>query len=336
MAHTDPGFSTQGILTAHISLPVPRYAGPGRARDFFSRLLAKTETLPGVEAAAISTGIPPHAQTNMQAVRVEGRVFTSADHQGATRVVVINHRLAEMFFANESPLGRRLLIPVSVPSGADLVAPVPYEIVGVVRDSKNPVPTAPTLPEVYLSYLQAPWTSEYLMVRSRVDTAPLTAALRVVLREIDPDQPLTEIRTMRERYRDALAGARLSTTMLGVFAVVALLLGGIGLYGIVSYSVSQRTSEFALRMALGAKRHEIFRLVRNRALTLVLIGGAIGLPLALCVSLLVRASLYGISPISALTFSPVALIHVMATLTASCFPAWRATEVDPMVALRCE
>ncbi len=170
------------------------------------------------------------------------------------------------------------------------------------------------------TYLQASWASEYLLLRSSVDTVSLTMALRAALREIDPDQPLTEVETMRQRYSNALAGARLSTTLLVVFGAIALLLGSIGLYGIVSYSVSQRISEFALRMALGAKRHEIFGLVRNRAFSLVLMGGAIGLPIALCLSLLLRASLYGISPVSPITFSLVALVHVVVLSPPVCFP----------------
>jgi putative ABC transport system permease protein len=267
---------------------------------------------------------------------LKGRNFSEDDREGSTPVVIINHRLAEKFFPASDPLGKRLLVSELVPGRNDPSAPVALEIVGVVNDVKNSRLNEPSSPEIYVSYLQAPWTSEYLVVRSRSETEPLVATIRNALRAIDPDLPLTRASTMDERFSNSLAGGRVVVALMVIFALMALSMGSVGLYGVISYSVTQRTTEFAVRLALGAPQREILRLVANGALRLLLIGGAIGMALALGVARLLSSAIFGVSPYDPLTFATVVLVLLAVVLTASYLPARRATKVDPMVALRYE
>jgi putative ABC transport system permease protein len=368
LTEVDPGFPTDGLLTAHLSLPAPQYADAGRVRAFYSELLERVRAIPGVEDAAISTGLAPMSFELGQPFRVEGRdpashaasgvanyqvisggyfrtlgltlvrgrAFTRDDRQGSTPVVLINHRLAEKFFPASDPLGQRLLIPEPVPGRSDPSEPAALEIIGVVNDVKNSRVNEPASPEVYISYLQAPWTSEYLVVRSRSATGPLLAALRKALAAVDRDLPLTGVSTMDERFSTSLAGGRVVVALMVIFALMALSMGTVGLYGVIAYSATQRTTEFALRLALGAPRREIFRLVTKGAMRLLLIGGALGMVLALTVARLLASTLFGVRSYDPVTFATVVLAVLAAVLAASYVPARRATNVDPMVALRYE
>jgi len=368
LTQVNPGFASKGLLTAHLSLPVPQYADAGRARTFYSELLEGVRAIPGVEDAAISTGLPPMSLELGQPFRVEGRDPASPaaagvanyqvisagyfrtlglavrrgrglsedDREGATLVVIINHRLAEKFFPGSDPLGKRLLIAELVPGRNDPAGPGAFEIVGIVNDVKNSRVNEPSSPEIYIPYRQAPWTSEYLLVRSRSETEPLVAALRNALRAVDPDLPMTSVSTMEDRLSSSLAGGRVVVALMGIFALVALLMGSVGLYGVISYSVTQRTAEFALRLALGAPHGAIFRLVANGALRLLLIGGALGMLLALGVARLLGSMIFGISPYDPVTFLAVPLVLLAVVFIASYLPARRATKVEPIEALRYE
>jgi putative ABC transport system permease protein len=368
LTQVKPGFASKGLLTAHLSLPAPQYADAGRVRAFYSELIERVRAIPGVEDAAISTGLPPMNFELGQPFRVEGRDpasaaasgvanyqvisagyfrtlgltmlkgrgFTKDDREGSTPVVIINHRLAEKFFPASDPLGKRLLISELVPGRNDPSGPLALEIVGVVNDVRNSRVNEPSSPEIYISYLQAPWTSEYLLVRSRSETEPLVAALRKALRAVDPDLPLTSVITMDDRLSRSLAGGRVVMALMVIFALMALSMGSVGLYGVISYSVTQRTTEFALRLALGAPHGEILRLVANGALRLLLIGGALGMALALGVARLLGSMIFGVSPYDPVTFATVGLVLLAVVLTASYLPARKATKVDPMVALRYE
>jgi putative ABC transport system permease protein len=368
LTQVNPGFPSQGLLTARLSLPAPQYADAGRARSFYAELLEGVRAIPGVDDAAISTGLPPTSSEAGQPFRVEGRdpaspnasgvanyqvisagyfhtlglavrmgrAFTEGDREGSPPVVIINNRLAEMFFPSTNPLGRRLLISELVPGRNDSSAPVAREIVGVVNDVKNTRLKEPSNPEVCIPYPQAPWTSEYLLVRSRSDTAPLVAALRNALRAVDPDLPLTRVSTMDERLSNSLTGGRVVVVLMAIFALLALLMGSVGLYGVISYAVTQRTPEFALRLALGAPHGAIFRLVANGALRLLLIGGAVGMAMALAVARLLGSMIFEVSHYDPVTFLGVPLVLLAVVLIASYLPARRAMKVDPMVALRYE
>ncbi len=368
LTQVDPGFPTKGLLTAHLSLPVPQYADAGRVRAFYSEFLERVRAIPSVENAAISTGLPPMTFELGQPFRVEGRDpaslaasgvanyevisasyfrtlgltmlkgrgFTEDDRQGSTPVVIINHRLAEKFFPAGDPLGQRLLIPELIPGRSDPSEPVALEIIGVVNDLKNSRVNEPSSPEMYIPYLQAPWSGEYLVVRSRSETEALVAALRKALAALDPDLPLTSVSTMDERFSTSLAGGRVVVALMVIFAFIALSMGSVGLYGVVSYSVTQRTNEFALRLALGAPHREILRLVAKNAMRLLLVGGALGLALALGVARLLGSMLFGVNSYDPITFATVVSVLLAVVFAASYVPARRATKVDPMVALRYE
>jgi putative ABC transport system permease protein len=368
VAQVDPGFPTKGLLTAHLSLPAPQYADASRVRAFNSELLERVRAIPGVEDAAVSTGLPPMNFENGQPFRVEGRdpaepsasgianyqvissayfhtlgltvlkgrSFSEDDRQGATPVVIINRRLADKFFPAGDSLGKRLLISELVPGRNDPSGPVALEIVGVVNDLKNSRVNEPSSPEIYIPYLQAPWSSEYLVVRSRSETEALLAGVRKALAAVDPDLPLTNVSTMDERFSSSLAGGRVVVALMVVFALMALSMGSVGLYSVISYSATQRTAEFALRLALGAPQREILRLVASGALRLLLIGGALGMAMALGMVRLLSSAIFGVSPYDPVTFVTVTLVLLAVVLTASYLPARRATKVDPMVALRYE
>jgi putative ABC transport system permease protein len=368
LTRVDPGFPPNNLLTAHLTLPAPQYPDSNRIRAFYSELLGRVRALPGIQDAAISTSLPPTSLGGGQPFRLEGRdptlhgsseiadvevispdyfstlgltvrkgrTFTGDDREGSPPVVIINQRLAEMFFSAHDPLGARLVISKSPASDTNPSRPVAMEIVGVVNNIKNSRLSEPSSPAVFMSYLQAPRSSEYLVVRSPGAVGPLLAALRSALGAVDPDLPLTSASTMDERLSRSLAGGRVVTTMMLVFALMALAMGNVGLYGVIAYSVTQRTSEFALRMALGASRRDILELVAKETLRLLALGGVIGLALALAVAHSLRGAIYGISPYDPLTFATVGLILLAVILIASYVPARRAISVDPMMALRYE
>jgi putative ABC transport system permease protein len=368
LTEVDIGFPTKGLVAAHIALPSPQYADAGRARQFDLNFLERVRSIPGVEEAAVSTGLPPMPGEVTQPFRVEGRdasspassgvanyhvispdyfrtlgltlmkgrSFTNDDGPGSSPVAIINRRLAEKFFPGTVPLGQRLQVTELVPGQSTPSAPVALEIVGIVNDLRDVRMNERSNPEIYLPYLQAPWTSEYLLVRSRGQTEQTVAAVRDALRAVDPDLPMTGIRTMDERYSDARAGGRVVVELMLIFAFIALAMGSAGLYGVVSCSVAQRTPEFAVRLALGAPKHELRRLVTRGALRLLMVGGGIGLVGAWGAASLMRSLVYGVSAYDPITFGTVLLVLLVVVLVASFVPARRATKVDPMVALRYE
>jgi predicted permease len=364
----DPGFPTRGLMLAHLDLPSPHYSNVREVRDFYTEFLEKVSSIPGVEDAAIATGPPPLLGELVQSFHVpgsdpsspaasgvanyhvispsyfrtlglallKGRAFTTDDRQGALAVAIINRRLAEKFFPTSDPLGERLELAELVPGQSSPSAPVTLQIVGVVNDLKDIRLNERSNPAIYIPYLQAPWASEYLLVRSTVHAEQTVAGVRDVLHTLDPDLPLTGIRTMDERYSDARAGGRVVVALMLIFAFMALAMGSAGLYGVVSYSVARRTQEFAVRLALGASKREIRRLVAKGVLRLLLVGGGIGIVGALGAASLLRSLVYGISAYDPLTFGTVLLVLLLVVLAASFVPARRAAKVDPMVALRYE
>jgi putative ABC transport system permease protein len=368
LADIDPGFPTRGLVLAHLDLPSSHYSDVGDVRGFYAEFLKKVRSIPGVKDAAIATGPPPWPGEIVQPFHVpgrdpsspaasgvanyhvvspgyfqtlglaffKGRGFITDDRQGSLPVAIINRRLAEKFFPATDPLGKRLQMAELVPGKSSPSAPVTLEIVGVVNDLKDIRLNGRSNPAIYVPYLQAPWTSEYLLVRSSSQTAETVAAVRDALGSVDPDLPLTGIRTMDERFSDARAGGRVVVALMLIFAFMALAMGSAGLYGVVSHSVAQRTPEFAVRLALGASKREVARLVAKGALRLLLVGGGIGVAGALGAVSLLRSLVYGISVYDPLTFGTVLLVLLLAVLAASFVPARRAAKVDPMVALRYE
>jgi len=363
LQQVNPGFESGEILTASVSLPQARYPdGPARSA-LFRRLIDQTATLPGVEAVAISMALPPNllVMTNPYTIEgrplapgrhapaiaqllispayfrvlgvplLRGRAFDAGDTPAAPDVVVINQTMASTLFPGEDPIGRRLQLGDPDPRSPWVT------IVGVVGDVKYTGLDAAPAPTMYTPYEQNLWwPTMYLLVRSASGSAGLAQAIRAQVAALDPQLPVAEVRTMRELLGRSVAEPRFRTALLGLFAAVALLLAAVGIYGILSYAVGQRTQEIGIRMALGARRRDVLSLVLMDGMTLVAAGVGLGLIAALALGRLLRGLLFGVGPMDAWTFGAASLIMTAAALLACYVPASRAAKVDPMTALRAE
>jgi predicted permease len=354
----DPGFKPDHVLTLEISLPDARYPNPQKAA-FFSQLLDGVRNLPGVESAGAIGHLPlgddiesyamqvtgraplPNEYANpschlvmpgyfetMQVPLLKGRLFADHDNAQSPHVLIINDVVARNVFPNENPLGQRLQLGFNNFSG---------EIVGVVRHTSHLTLDYTPTEEVYTSYLQAPFW-DTLAFTIRTASAPLSVAgpVQELVRGIDKDEPVSKIRSMEEVTEASVAAPRFRTLLLGLFGVTALLLGVVGIYGVMAYSVSQRTREIGIRMALGAARQQVITLVLREGLLLTLAGLGIGIIGALALTHLLSSMLYEVRPADPLTFAGVSVFLTAVGLLANCVPARRAAKVDPMVALRYE
>ena len=361
-----PGFQPDHLLVADIPLSPTAYAKPQDRYQFFDRLVERAKSLPGVRSAAAAsflpvsgggsiihfniTGHPPKSPHEFVAAGyrtitpnyletlgvplLQGRFFTRGDNEKSPAVVIINATMAHTFFPNENPLGKRLQL------GALPEQEVPtMEIVGVVGDVHFGLGTDPQA-EMYLPYRQAdlllPVFQLSVVLRTAGDPALQTAALRSALAEIDPNQPLVKVRTMEENMATTVAQPRFRTWLIGILAMLALVLAAVGVYGVMSYTVTQRTSEIGVRVALGAQPKDVFRIIVGEGLRLALFGVGVGLVAALVLTRLLQSFLFGISAYDPVTFIAVSLLLTLVAAAASYFPARRATRVDPMIALRYE
>jgi predicted permease len=356
----DPGFDTRHVLTASVEVPMSRYKTQGRLQ-FYDRLLRKLSALPGVRSAAAAWPLPlepgnigiafeieghptaPGDQPTEQLAVVtpdffrtlripilSGRAFTPRDDSQSALVTIVNERFARKYFPGENPLGKHIK-----PGISDGITPSAMrEIVAVVGNVKRESLTAETEPLYYLPYAQATITSPALAIRTAGDPASLIGPLRAVLANADKDIPLDDIQTLDEAASKTAAQPRFQTLLLACFAGMALLLSAIGLYAVLSYMVAQRSSEIGVRMALGAQRTDVLRMIVRRGLMLALAGIAIGLVAAALLTRLMSGMLYGVEPFDPATFAIVAIILLLVSLAASSAPAWRAAQVDPMRTLR--
>jgi putative ABC transport system permease protein len=361
-----PGFQPDHLLVADIPLSPTAYAKPQDRYQFFDRLVERAKSLPGVRSAAAAsflpvsgggsiihfniTGRPPKSPHEFVAAGyrtitpnyletlgvplLQGRFFGRADNEKSPAVVIINATMAHIFFPNENPLGKRLQL------GALPDQEVPtMEIVGVVGDVHSGLDTDPQA-EMYLPYRQAdlllPVFQLSVVMRTAGDPALQTPALRSALAEIDSNQPLVKVRTMEENMSTSVAQPRFRAWLIGILAMLALVLAGVGVYGVMSYTVTQRTSEIGIRVTLGAQPRDVFRIVVGEGLRLALFGVGVGLVAALALTRLLQSFLFGISAYDPLTFVGVSVLLTLVAVAASYFPARRATRVDPMIALRYE
>jgi predicted permease len=349
----DPGFDPQRVLTMDIPLPSAKYSDP-QAAAFFQQALERVRVLPGVEAAAAVYPLPlsgshfssdfaiegrplPPGQSPAAGLRVvsadifktlriplrTGRLLAESDGADAPPVVVINEALARRYFPNEDPLGKRI-------GGAR------REIVGVVGNVRHAALEDEAKPELYLPLAQFPRGFMMLTVRTSGDPLQMLAAVRGQVWAVDKDQSVSNIHTMEELLANSVGSRRFNLLLLGLFALLGLALAGVGLYGVVNYTVTRRTHEIGLRMALGAQTRDVLRLVLKQGMTLTLIGAVIGLIAGFGLTRLIKNLLFDVSATDPLTFILIAALLTGVALLASYLPARRAAKVDPMVALRRE
>jgi putative ABC transport system permease protein len=361
MKAVDPGFRSDKLLTMRLELPEAGYREISKQRQFRQRLLASLNSLPGVQGAMVSelpmsgeslahtfvidgrpplaSGREPEVQTRtvagdyfhvLSVPFVTGRDFTPHDRDGSPSVVIVNERFVHQYFPNLDPVGARIRWARAMP-------PEWMTVIGVVGDVKHFGLDEPEEPAVYDLYAQ---TSEqykrwmYLLVRSERDPADMGQAVKEQVWAINNALPVTKVRTMHEVMSVDVDAHKFNVTMLSVFAAVALVLAAIGIYGVMAYSVTQRTHEIGIRLALGAQRRDIFRMVLEDGGRLVALGTALGLVGALALTRLMTSLLFGVSARDPLTFIVVAGVLSGVALVASYVPARRALNVDPIVALR--
>jgi putative ABC transport system permease protein len=359
LQQVNPGFNPSNALAVTVSLPGRKYQQPDQRAAFFTQLIEKVSTLPGVAAVGASQTLPiqgdyllgfiiqgrppfPPGQepsTNYYSVTpdyframgiplLRGREFTEQDRTGATRVVIINEEMAKRYFPDEDPIGKR----IHVTQGPETFR----EIVGIVGDVKQYGLARPTTLQTYEPFLQTPYSSMTLVVRADGNLAPLGGAIRSQVLAIDKEQPISRIKPLEEVVSESVAKQRFSMLLLGIFAAVALVLSAVGLYGVMSYSVTQRTHEIGIRTALGAKQSDVLKLVVGQGMVLALTGVGIGLLAAFGLTRLMSVLLFGVSATDPLTFVALPAVLTLVALAACFVPARRATKVDPMIALRYE
>jgi putative ABC transport system permease protein len=363
LLQVDPGFRPDRVLTMGMDLRAQQYSQDPAVLNFWQQLIDRVSVLPGVQSAAVGTVIPltdshsrsdvtiegmalptpgnyPHPDVHVVSrgyisalgiPLLRGRTFTDQDNEKAPLAGMINAMVARRFFPNEDPIGKRFMFghPTSDPAKW-------YTIVGVVSDTRLYGLANPARLEVYLPFRQNPRNSMALVVKSGADPASLTSEVREAVQSIDKDQPVFAVSTMEELVSNSVATRRMTLVLLGLFSGLALILGAIGIYGVISYSVAQRTHEIGIRMALGAPRGDVFRLVVGEGLKLAGVGIAIGITAAFGLARLMSSLLYGISATDFETFTGVAMLLALVALLACYIPARRAMRVDPTVALRYE
>jgi predicted permease len=363
LAGTELGFDPRGVLTARLSLAGPEYDSPERRRAFYQALYAQVAALPGVERVGSAQGIPfsgwdvqasfsiegrparrqgEELDVHYQRVSadylaaigvpiVRGRGFTDADRDTSAHVGIINEELARREFAGEDPIGKRLKF-----GGLDSEDPW-ITIVGVARTFRHYRLPRPMGPAVYFPQLASPAASQTLVVRTTLaDPGALAGPLRDVLRRLDPDVPPYAVQSLDEVVGRSLWRQRLQGEVLGAFAALALLLAAVGIYGVLSYAVAQRTRELGVRMALGATMPRVLAMVLAQGARLAAVGIALGLAASLVATRALESLLYGVTSADPLTFVAVPLVLAAVALVAILIPARRATQVDPAVALRAD
>jgi putative ABC transport system permease protein len=368
----NPGFNPSRIVAANFYLPVPnnpdmdRYSNPETLNSFVREALRRVRAIPGVEFAAITTDLPvthssrprvvniedrpdesgkglfvevtsatPEYFRVLQASLVRGRYFTEADDAGKQPVAIVDESTARTYWPDRDPIGRRL----SMRSARGAANPPWCTVVGVIKDVKSDGLDQSGVPHIYRPIYQYPGfrsLSKSVTVRTSLSAASLEPQIRRELQAIDPNLPVFNVRTMNEVIDGSLASRRFSAELVGVFAVVALLLASVGIYGLLAYMVGQRSHEIGVRMALGAMPSTIGKMIVSRGAGLASIGVGIGLILSGIMAPLISSLLYGVRPLDPEVFIAVPVILMIVVLLASYIPAWRAARVNPIVALRRE
>ena len=348
------GFETRGVLTAFVSVPAAKYPTPEQRAAFAGAVLERVRALPQVTAASFISRLPLNPGASRSDITiagrarqpddpnpdyltatpgyfaslgipiVEGRDFDAHDALGSTPVAILSLATAKHFWPSESAIGKRVQIRDSLWR----------EVVGVVSDVRQHLPEKAPIPAAYIPFAQDPWANATIVVRSAGDPATLTRALEREVRAVDPDQPLSSVRTMTEVVSRSLAERRFTLTLIGLFTAIALLLAAVGVYGVIAYGIAQRTREMGVRIALGALPADVVRLVVRDGLILAGAGVGAGLVASLALAPVLRSMLYAITPRDPATLVAVAITVGVVALLASWIPARRASRLDPEQALR--
>ena len=362
LQQVERGFRTEGIVTGRVSVPASGYPDVNAVRGFHARLLERVRAIPGIESAGSTTGVlqpllanstvftiegrplPPQEERveypfeavspgffeTIGARLVAGRTFAAQDRDGAPGVVVVNETLARQGWPGQDPIGRRIR-----PGGEQSQAP--WEtVIGVIADVRRADVTKPVRPEVYFSSLQRSPRTQVLVVRAAGDPAAILPSIRRELQALDPQLPLFAAGTLDAEIGRTLTAPRFQSTLLAMFAVIALLLATIGIYGVTSHAVGQRTQEVGIRMALGARAADVLGLMLRQHMLPAIAGVGVGIAGAIALSRYLRTLLYGVGATDPLTFGLVALTLVIVALAACWIPARRAARIDPLLALRAE
>jgi putative ABC transport system permease protein len=359
LLQVDPGFSREQVVALQVFL-TRSYQKPEQINGFYDQSLEKLKSTPGVEFAAV-VGSPPfinlemdspftvvgrpapptgseptafYSQVSSEYLDVlkvplkHGRFITKFDTSNSPNVVVINESMARRFFPDESPVGKKLVVMFD--------GPVNREIVGVIGNVLHNGLNAEARPEMFVPYQQSPTGLMTFVVRTKSEPGSLIAATKGAIRQVNPAQTFARAATMEELVDDSLKQSRFNLLLLGLFAVIALVLATIGIYGSISYSARQRTNEIGVRIALGAQSKDVLRLIIGQGLTMTLIGVGIGLVASFLLTRTIRGLLFGVGATDPLTFAVISLLLVATAVVASWIPARRATKIDPLIALRNE
>jgi predicted permease len=361
LLHLDPGFQHQHVLTANLWLPSAAYKTMPERSRFYERLATELESIPGVSSAGLGSDLPwtgwddntsfsiegrqppPHQDFGaryhvatwnyFRALGIplkRGRFFTREDKADRPKVIVINQALANLYWPKGDALGKRITFD-DHPKDSDWLT-----IVGLVGDVKDKPESTNTHPAFWWSALQTPFSQMSVVVRANSDSQALTQAVNAAVHRIDPSLAVAEVQWMGEVADATVATPRFAFVLVAMFAGLAILLAAIGTYGVIAYSVSRRTPEFGLRMALGAQRMDVLLLVLRQAAVLTFSGAMLGMAFALLVGRVLKSMIYEVNPSDPLIYS-VAGVFVIAMALAACYlPARKATKTDPMIALRAE
>jgi putative ABC transport system permease protein len=367
LENANPGFRQDHLLTMRLAMATNHF-GPANLRVFYRRVLESAASLPAVEGASLSLGLPlqgaqvgmpfqvashatpanlatfaPFEMVSPDFYRImaiplrKGRYFSEHDDENSPRVAIVNEAFVKRYLPDEEPLGKKLLMQSLISGSKDVGPATAWEIVGVVANVRyKGLNEKRAVPEIYVPLMQSPWPGAALILRTASEPSSVTQAARIVLARVDPEVPLTSVKTMDQITADSLSEPRLRAWLIGGFAAVALIMAALGIYALISYSVVQGTHDLGIRVALGASRGQILRLVLSRGLLLTAGGLLPGLAGALALTRLLASFslLFQVGPNDPWTFAAMSLLLVVVALAAGLIPAVRASRIDPVVALR--
>jgi putative ABC transport system permease protein len=368
LLNIDAGFDSTNVLTMRMPATIEQFPDPEQMNRYLREVRTAVEAVPGVRETAYSCAPPmqgtcygmPMQAANKPLVElarrdggfykvvspsyfstlgiksIKGRLLADTDTSNSPPVLVLNERMVKRFFPNEEPVGQRLLIQKIVPGKTELGSDIAWEVVGVIGDEKIGGPEDVQSAGVYVSNEQSPVYGMVLNIRASVNPTTLQTPITAAIRSVNKDQAISDVRSVDQIRDQSMGGRRLVSVLLGTFATVALILAGIGIYGVISYNVAQRTREMGIRAALGATERSLLRLILDRGVRLTLIGLAIGVAGAIGLTRLMATLLYGVGARDPVTMVSVGVILAGVAIAASYVPARRATRVDPVVALRYE